>query len=494
MNFPIVFRVLGFLALLIGIAMGTCWGYAMLLLLLEGESPAGISAARALGMSASISLGLGAFLVLTTWRAKTEVLRREAVAIVGLSWIEVGLLGVFPYLLSDPGLGYIDSLFESVSGFTTTGSTVMTNIEVFPRAILIWRSLSQWLGGIGILVVFVAVLSLLKVGSRSLVQNESSLNISDSGATRIRDVALSLLVIYVSLTTVCGIGNWLLGMSSFDAIAHAMTTIATGGFSTRNASIGAFDSVPIEIWIGIFMFLSSIGFMLYVFVIKRNWSRLRAEEEAKFYALLIAAAIIAIAADLMFATEEFTFLEALEDAFFNVISIGSTTGFGVGDYDGWPLFSKMLLIVMMLVGGCAGSTAGGIKMNRVILFFKTTKRELIHSFRPSQVFQIKLNGTQPDERVFATTSFFIALGFTFFGGGALIVSLLEPKLDLISAVSVVGATLFNIGPGFQAVGPTQNFAFLGSDTKVLCCFLMILGRLEFFALLVLVLPTLWRRY
>lgn len=494
MNFRIVGKTLGVLAILIGITMGACWVFAYFMAQQPEASENAESASFALAVSAGISVGFGTLLYLPGLGCKNEVLRREAMIIVGFSWIQVSLLGMLPYLFCEPGLSFFDALFESVSGFTTTGSTIMSDIESFPEAILLWRSVSQWLGGIGILVVFVAVLSFLGVGSRSLVQQESSLNISDAGASRIRDVAFTLLKVYLTLSAICFVGLVVLGMPVFESVCHAMCTIATGGFSPKNASIGHYQSIAIETWIAVFMFLSSIGFMLYVFLLNKRWERIKAEEEARYYLVLVLVAVFAIALDLMLASTHFGYQKALRDGFFNVVSIGSTTGFAVSDYDEWPLFSKMLLMLMMLIGGCAGSTAGGIKMNRVTLFLKTARRELVRSFRPNQVFRIRLNGDTPDEQVFVTTSFFIALGFALSGAACVIVSLLEPQLNMISTIGCVFATLFNIGPGFDAVGPTHNFGFLSPATKVVLSFLMILGRLEFFALLVLFIPSLWKKY
>lgn len=494
MNLRIIIKTLGLLALLMGLAMGACWLYAMAIVHTEGQNDLNSSAQSALGISTGITIIIGFLMYLAGLRCKHELLRREAMIIVGLSWISVSLLGALPYWLCEPGLNIFDSIFESVSGFTTTGSTIMSNIEAFPKAILLWRSVTQWLGGIGILVVFVAVLSFLGAGSRSIMQQESSLNISDSGASRIRDIAFTLLKVYLALTAVCLLGLIALGMPIFEATCHAMCTIATGGFSPKNLSIGHYKDVGIELWIAIFMFLSSIGFMLYVIVVNRRWERLKAEEEARYYFLLVLLAVLAIAFDLHLTGTHDGYAKALRDGFFNVISIGSTTGFCTSDYDQWPLFTKMLLMFMMLVGGCAGSTAGGIKMNRVILFTKITNREMVRSFRPNQVFRVKLNGMAPDEKVFVTTSFFIALGFALSGLAGIVVSLLEPDLNMISTIGCVFATLFNIGPGFDAVGPAHNFSFLGSDTKMVLSFCMILGRLEFFALLVLFVPSLWKKY
>lgn len=494
MNFRIVFKILGILAVLIGITMGFCYGFAWWDLQQDDWTPLEVCARDSMGKSTLISIGVGIFLFLIGLGGKPEVLRREAILIVGLSWVQVSLLGMLPYLLCEQGLGFFDALFESVSGFTTTGSTIMSDIEAFPRAVLLWRSVTQWLGGIGILVVFVAVLSFLGAGSKSLVAQESSLNISDARTSRIRDVAFALLKVYLILTALCTVGLILLKMPPFEAVCHAMCTIATGGFSPKNLSIGHYDSLGIEMWISLFMFLSSIGFMLYVFVVTGNWRRLRKEEEAKYYLILVLIAVFAIALDLMLASTHFGYRQALRDGFFNVVSISSTTGFGVSDYAKWPLFSQILLMLLMLIGGCAGSTAGGIKMNRVILYLKTAQRELVRSFRPTQVFRIRLNGIAPDEQVLTTTSFFIALGFVISGIACVVVSLLEPDLNMISTIGCVFATLFNIGPGFEAVGPTENFGFLNPATKVVLSFLMILGRLEFFALLVLFVPSLWKKY
>jgi len=251
--------------------------------------------------------------------------------------------------------------------------------------------------------------------------------------------------------------------------------------------------VPIELWTASFMFLGSISFLLYVFLLRRNWDRIRAEEEARYYVVLLLCAIVAIALDLVL-VEKKPFWYSLEKTFFNVVSLSSTTGFAAGDYDEWPLFSRMLLMAIMTVGGCAGSTAGGIKMNRIILFKRIAVRELSRSFRPHQVMRIKLNGLRPDEHVFVTTSFFIALAFAIGGMASVLVALMQPELDFTSTVGCVFATLFNIGPGFAEVGPTDNFGFLKPGTLLLLSFLMVLGRLEFFAVLVLLVPALWRKY
>ncbi len=497
MNLRIVCKTLGILAILIGLTMGLCWLYAWIEWRGNETDEAARSVARALGISTGITMGTGLVMYLSGLGCPNEVLRREAIVIVGLSWVQAGLFGALPYTLSTPGLDPVGAFFESVSGFTTTGASVMREVEAFPRPILLWRSVTQWLGGIGILVVFVAVLSFLGVGSRSLVQQESSLNISASGISRIRDLAASLLKVYLILSLLCYLGLLFFGMGHFDAVCHAMATIATGGFSTKNLSIAHFQSPAIEIWLTFFMFLSAIGFMFYIFVANRRWSRVRAEEEGRYYLFLVAGAGLLVYANLLLASGEAAGTDGaalFRETFFNVVSISSTTGFALTDYDRFPLFSRMLLILLMLIGGCAGSTAGGLKMNRVLLYAKISARELVRSFRPNQVFRIRLNGVVQDERVFLGTSFLIALGFVLTGFSLIAVSALEPTLDLFSVVGAVIGTLWNIGPGFGMVGPTGNFSSLHSTTHLLLAFLMILGRLEFFAILALFVPSLWRKY
>jgi trk system potassium uptake protein TrkH len=413
---------------------------------------------------------------------------------VGLGWILAAVAGALPFVFCEPGMGFIDAFFESMSGFTTTGSTVMPDVEAWPRAVLLWRSVTQWLGGIGIVVLFVAVLSFLGVGSRSLMQHESSLNISDTTATRIHDVAITLLKIYLGLSLTCGLGLWALGMTPFDAVCHAMTTISTGGFSTHNASVAFFDSLAIEGWLTVFMLAGSVSFMLYVFVANRNWNRIRAEEEARYYLLFLLVACVATGLNVWLSGDGTGFFNGLRRAFFTIVSISTTTGFGTEDYDQWPTFSKLFLLGLMAVGGCAGSTAGGMKMNRIILFSKISVQELIRSFRPNQVFRLKLNGSTPDDGVRLRTTHFLGLALGTCGLAGLAVALLEPSLDLTSAFGAVLATLFNIGPGMEMLGPTDNFSALSPATLILLSLLMMLGRLEFVVVMVLFLPSLWRKY
>jgi trk system potassium uptake protein len=489
MNFRLLSKVLGLLLLLLACTMLVCLAYAV-----WGVGAAEDDAAGAFGISVLVTALVGGLLLLIGRSAGREILRKEAIAIVGLGWILSTVFGSLPYIFATPGLGVADAFFESASGFTTTGASVMADIESFPRSLLLWRALTQWLGGLGILVLFVALLTYLGVGSKALFRHESSAKSGEGLKTRIHDVALRLWQIYLLFSVVCCAGLVLLGMSFYEALCHAMTAISTGGFSTRNASIAAFDSLAIELWLTLFMCIGGVSFMLMAWLFRRRWERWEKDEETRFYLLLLLIGGIIIAVDLVLMQENMLLGEALRSAFFQVVSIMTTTGYATADFDAWPPFSKVLLLILMFVGGCAGSTSGGIKVSRLVLFFKIVRTEIIAAFRPNQVIAVHINGNQVDEELKVQTLFFLALAAALSGMGTLLIALLEPTLDVTSSFSAVVATLFNIGPGFGMVGPTQNFGGLGSVTKIFLSLFMILGRLEFFAVLVLFVPSLWRKY
>ncbi len=496
MDFRVLAKVLSVLLFLVALAMGICLVFAFLEDWWGMESPA----IKALEISAGITAGAGLILYFLSLiriqgkKARKEILRREAIAIVGLAWIFSALFGSLPYMFCEPSLSFPKAFFESMSGFTTTGSTTIADLNHYPDSILLWRALTQWLGGIGIVVMFVAVLSFLGVGSRSLMQHESSVNINEGTRSRIHDVAWALLKVYVLLTVLCGLGLWRLGMTPFDAVTHAFTTISTGGFSTRNESIGYYNSLAIEGWLTLFMLLGGVSFMLYVFVTSGKWKRLGKEEEAKFYLLLLIVVTLCISLNLWLSGQATSMLGGLRSCFFTVVSISTTTGFGTEDYNQWPVFSKWMLMILMFIGGCAGSTAGGVKMNRVILFFKISRHELVKSFRPKQVFSLKINGLQLDSGIRSQTTFFLILAVFIWGVGTVSLSLIEPSMDLQTSMGAGAATMFNIGPGFGDLGPTSTFADLHPTSLFILSLLMTLGRLEIFAVLVLFMPSLWRKY
>lgn len=487
MNYRIVAKVLGLLVMLIAGAMLLCEAYGFALERSSGGHD------FALLKSFFVAALVGGGLLWFGSGSGNEVLRKEGIAIVGLGWIVSTLVGALPFILCKPGLSVAAAIFESASGFTTTGSTAISDLNEFSRSILLWRATTQWLGGMGILVLFVALLSTLGVGSKSLFHYESSAQIGYGFHARIRQTAIRLWQIYTGLTVLCIAGLLLLGMSFYDAVLHAFAAISTGGFGVRNDSLIFYNSAAIEVWITVFMILGGTSFVLMARVLRRNWGRIAADEEFRGYLLILAGATLVIAADLMF-HDGVGFLRSLRESSFQVTSIMTTTGFTSANFDEWPTLSKAVLVFLMFIGGCAGSTSGAIKVSRVLIFAKALKQELVNAFRPNQVVRLRLNGEMLDDATKSAAVFFIAMSCFAVGLGTLAMTMLEPQLDLVSAFTSVTATLFNIGPGLGAFGPIQNFANIGASAHLLLAFLMLLGRLEFYALLVLFLPALWRRY
>ncbi len=496
MNFRIVSRITGILLLLLAVAMVACGVFARLDVVAGGE-PAMVALLQASGITG----GLGVALMLAAgWRLKIhKIPRREAVIVVGVGWLLSSACGGLPYLLCPPHLDWAGAFFESASGFTTTGSSVMTDIEIWPRGILLWRSVTQWLGGIGILVLFVAVLSYLGLGSKSLFQNESSFRGGESGMARIHDTSLALLRIYLTISATCALGLRAMGLSWFNAVCHTMAAVSTGGFSTHNKSIGHYSGWDngwlIELWMALFMFLCSLNFLLFVVLVRKNWRRLRDEEDARWLLGICAVCIVTIAAGRAF-TGEAAFVQALRDATFVVVTIVSTTGFGTADYELWPAWAQVLLALLMLMGGCAGSTAGGFKVGRLLVFLKSARHEVIRAFRPNLVCHLKVNGNTISEEARARTMFFLTAYLFICAFSTAVVGFLEAGtgITLETCAGAVLAAISNIGPGFGAVGPTENFGHMREATHVFLGWLMILGRLELFALLVLFFPSAWRRY
>lgn len=501
MNFRILAKFLGALVLLESLAMACCALFAYV----DTEGSHGDST-RVLLLSAGISCGLGVLLLLCGGEKIKKIPRREGVVVVGLGWILCGILGALPYCLGSPHLDAAGAFFESVSGFTTTGSTVISadpatgvDIASWPRGILLWRSVTQWLGGVGILVLFVAILSYLGMGSKSLFCNESSFQADESTTTRIRDTASMLLKVYIGITLVCALGLRLMGMTTYNAISHAFTTVSTGGFSPHNESIGYYagwgNAVWIELWISFCMLICGVSFLIWVVMIHRHWKRLMNEEEGLVFAFLCLFSAVVMAFGVA-AAQGIGFWQALRHTWFIVVSIATTTGFGTVDYGVWPAYCLVFLAILMLVGGSSGSTAGGFKTSRLLIFLKTARFEITRTFRPNRLFRIDVNGNRIGEAERNQTVFFIALYAAIVVLSTLIVAFLEitHKMDMLTAFGAVVATMSNIGPGFGRVGPTDNFASLLPVTKVFLSLLMILGRLELYALLVLFAPSLWKRY
>lgn len=376
----------------------------------------------------------------------------------------------------------------------------MSDIEAWPHGILMWRSLTQWLGGLGILVLFVVVLSYFGLGGKTLFRNESSFQTGEADTARIRDTAVLLWRIYLFFTIVCGLGLYAMGLKPEFAAMHAMTTMATGGFSPHNASVGHYSEWGngwlIEGWIVVFMIIGSLNFLLWTVILKRRWGRLKVEEEGRWFLAICLIFALAISAQLVMTGQEESFVAAFRGAIFNVVSVISTTGFGTVDFELWPAFSIALLLLAMSFGGCAGSTSGGMKMRRLVLVYKAIRQDVIHTYRPQKVLRIEVNGTRVDDESRSQVLLFVVAIVLMTVIGTLVVASLESDVEvtLDTAFSSVFATLFNIGPGVGEVGPTHNFAWMKGSTQLFLSLMMIMGRLELFVIMALFVPTFWRRY
>jgi trk system potassium uptake protein TrkH len=427
-------------------------------------------------------------------QGQDKLFRREALCAIGLSWILATIVGALPYQLIVEDCSFADAIFESSSGLTTTGATAFPKFYEFPHSLLFWRSLSQWFGGLGVVVLFVALLSSLGAGAKILFSNESSGASSDFDHGRIQSGAFTLMLFYVGITVACTFSYKLGGMDWFQAINHAMTTVATGGFSTEPASLEEFASPAIE-WISIvFMALSGTTFIFMIRLLRGQTHILKQNNEVYWYYAIIAFSSALLTLYLVELTGELPSHESVRAAIFQCVSIMTTTGYSSTDFDQWLPPAKMLLIMLMIIGGCSGSTGGGVKVVRVVIAARAAFRSIVQSFRPSITIPMRMGGRVLSERAIQSAIIFLMLMAILQVFSMLFVSAIEPELSFLGTFSCVQATLFNIGPGFDAVGPTQNFNFLHSYTKLFLSLLMILGRLELYAVLVLFAPSVWKRF
>ncbi len=434
---------------------------------------------------------------------KDTIKIKEALVIVPMGWILVSFFGALPFIFSGSIPSFADAFFETVSGFTTTGATILKDIEAIPHGILFWRSFTHWIGGMGILVFTVAILPALGVGSFQIFKAESPGPIAGRIVPRIKDTAKILYTTYLLMTALETFLLVLGGMSLYDALIHTFGTVGTGGFSNRNASVGAFGSTYINIVIAVFMVLAASNFSLYYALYKRKWKEVIRDPELRFFLGVIGLSVILIAFNingkfLNFANTNANIntknsgniLKSLEHSFFQVSSIISTSGFSTVDFDQWPTFSKGILFILMFIGGCAGSTGGGITSIRILVMLKLIKREIQKMLHPRAVIPVKLGEKPLSTDIINSISSFFALYIIIFALGTLALSL--EGISLVSASSAVAATLGNIGPGFEIVGPTQNYSQFSIPAKYLMSGLMLMGRLELFTVIALFNKRLWK--
>jgi trk system potassium uptake protein TrkH len=442
--------------------------------------------------SALAWLVLGCVMWLPARRHKEELRVRDGFLIVVLFWLVLGFAGALPLTLTaQPELSITDAVFESFSGLTTTGATVISGLDELPASILFYRQLLQWMGGMGIIVLAVAIMPMLGVGGMQLYRAETPGPLKDTKLTpRITETAKALWYIYLTLTIVCAGCYWLAGMGFFDAVSHSFSTIAIGGFSTHDQSIGFFNSNPIEMIAVVFMLLAGMNFALH-FVAWRSVS-LKAyfhDSELKTY-LTVLALVTTITASYLFYTDTYIFLDdALHAGLFQAVSIGTTTGFTTADYAHWPGFLPVMLLFASFIGGCAGSTGGGMKVIRFLLLLKQGHRETMRLIRPNAQIPVKVGGKpMPDRVISAVWGFFAAYVGSFV---VIMLFLMATGLDQITAFSAVAACMNNLGPGLGGVG--ANYIDLNDPAKWALSFAMMLGRLEVFTLVILFTGAFWRR-
>lgn len=416
---------------------------------------------------------------------------KEGLVVVSLGWAVVSLFGSLPYLLSGYLPSVADALFETVSGFTTTGASVVSDVEIWPRSLLYWRSLTQWLGGMGIIALFVAIIAGLGARAKQLFKSEVPGPVSDSLSPRIKDTARKLWITYVGLSLMCMLCLYASGMDFFDSLCHTFTTMATGGFSTKNASIAHFSSPLIEWTIILFMFLAGVNFALHFFALRqRNPLVYFKNAEFKVYVLIILLATLLVFISLHekwnWAGSEATFRAAC----FQIIAIVTTTGFATADFDLWPPLATTVILLMMFVGGCSGSTGGSVKPGRYMIIGHRTLIELKKMVHPKAIYPLRFGGRFIGEDLLINVLQFFFLYILFFAAGFVTLSALG--LDLISSISAAATCLGNIGPGLNLVGPTRNFSLLPDLAKYVLSILMLVGRLEIYPVLVLFMPEFWR--
>lgn len=425
-------------------------------------------------------------------RGNTALARRDGFGVVTIGWLLVAAVGALPYRFSGAIPDLIPALFETVSGFTTTGSTVIADVESLPRGILFWRALTQWFGGMGVLVLCVAILPFLGVGGMQVYRAEMPGPFKDRLAPQIATTAKLLWGVYLLLTLVetlllKGAGD----MGWFDATCHAFSTISTGGFSTRNASLGAYNSTTIHAIVTAFMFLAGVNFSLHYLAFTRRPGCYFKDPELRAYVLLLLAGGLFLAFNVWDPMAGRAFRYCLRDAFFTGTSILTTSGFCTTDYDRWPDASRFVLVMMMFIGGCAGSTSGGMKVIRVMIVAKSILREIKVFMRPTIAIQVKVGGKPVEPGTVSHIAAFFMVFVLVFALASFLMTFFTD--NLVTATSSVIASLGNIGPGLDAVGPTQHYGALPPGGQLILTACMLLGRLELYTMLMLFMPGLWKR-
>ena len=443
-----------------------------------------------LGFIVTIAISAAAAFVLTRFKPEsTDISAREGFVIVGMGWILLSAIGALPFVISGDIPNYIDALFETASGLTTTGATIMTDVEAMSRGGMFWRMFTHWIGGMGVLVFIMAVMPMNGAHSMHLMRAEVPGPTVGKLVPRVRQTARILYLIYFALTIIEAVLLRFGGMSNYDALLHAFANAGTGGFSTRAASIAAFDSVYIEMVIAVFMLIFSVNFNLYYLILLGRIRDVLHDEELRCYLGIVAFATVTMGINI--ADQYGGFIKALRYSFFNVLTISSSTGFGTADFTRWPQYSQSLIVILMLIGAMAGSTGGGIKLSRVLIFIKTTACDFMKIVSPRMVKRVAINGQRIDRDTVRAVYVFCALYALMLVTGTLLVAF--DGYDMTTNFTSVISCLSNIGPGLGLAGPAGSFAIFSPVSKLIFTFIMLAGRLEFYPLLALFVPSFWKK-
>ena len=479
MNYGIVAYILGWILKIEGV-----------MLLLPGVIGLGFGEKEALWffISAAISFAVGVLLSFRKPRSR-KIYAREGFVTVALAWLVMSLVGALPFTLSGEIPSYLDAVFETVSGFTTTGSSILREVESLAHCTLFWRSFTHWVGGMGIFVFMIAVIPLLGGSSFNLMKAESPGPVVGKFVPKVRNTAVILYGIYLGITVLLFLLLAFFGMPVFDAICHTFGTVGTGGFSVKNDSYQSYAPILQNITT-VFMIGCGINFQLYFYILARKFRLAFGMSEVRAYLgiILVSAAVITLNIRGVFDTLE----ETIRHAFFQVGTIITTTGYMSADFDLWPSLSKTILVILMICGACAGSTGGGMKISRIVILLKTMKREMDSIIHPRHVRKIRFDKTPVADETVRNTNVYIAIYCAIFAASVLLISV--DNFDFTTNFTSVAATLNNIGPGLNAVGPTKNFADFSVFSKCVLIFDMLAGRLELFPMLLLLTPKSWKRY
>jgi trk system potassium uptake protein len=479
MNYKLVINIIGKVMLLEGALMVPSLGVA----LYYGDGDV-------LAFLLTIVILIVSGLLLTRVKSqKPKIFARDGFMIVALAWIILALFGSLPFYINGVIPSFIDCLFETVSGFTTTGSSILVDVEVLPRGLLFWRSFTHWFGGMGVLVFFVSILPAMNGSTQHILRAEAPGPFPGKLVPRIKETSIILYSIYLILTIICTLCLVVAGMPVFDSVLHALGTAGTGGVGIKNNSVAFYNSPGIYVILSVFMMIFGVNFTLFYSMFRRNFAEVRKNSEVKLYLVVVALATVFITINIKGSYG--SWWESFYQSFFQVTSIITTTGYSTTDYSLWPTLSKFILIILMLTGSCAGSTSGGIKQVRILIMLKNLKRSIKKIIHPKAVIPVKINGKAIEEEQISGIGNFIFSYFFIIGIAVLLISF--DNYDFETTLTVVISSISNIGPAFGLAGPLGNFAFFSDFSKIIIIVCMIIGRLEIFPILLLLNANAWKK-